>query len=770
MSEIKPIQSLEQLLNITFKLVKLEVIMNVSSRCSYALNDNQEVIGLNLHNCKLNTLSFIKPFKQLIKLNLSSNQITSISALKTCSLLQALNLQKNAITDIHPLKNLLQLQELNLQANDIVDIRVFEKIINLTTLNLSSNKISDLIFLSKLFALQKLNLSDNKLINLIGIDKLTNINELDLRFNQLISLQEINSLLKLSTLFINNNKVTDITALNHLTCLENFHASFNEIYNLSPINNLINLKILDLRVNKVQDIKALKLLNNLTHLYLESNSINNIQALEKSKKLVQLNLRNNQITDINALIGCKYLTHLYLSKNKIQDLPKWLLELNLPIKLNNGGEGISVIENPLKSPPIDIIQRGNLVIEDYYKQLTQQKKSSIKHLKIHIIGDQGVGKTSFIKALIGEQFNSKEVNTNGISIHHWQHEDIKLNCWDFSGKHTLQTLNQTFFLPRSVYLLVLDQNSQAIQWLIRIENINPKLPIFIILNKSDSLKQHTLDYKFLNNRFPNIIGYYSVSCLQKTGIEDFKLALYKVLKKIPSVNLQVSADEILLKSALEKKLFINYLDGISLCNEHGITDSKAQLQFINLLIYFGDIVYISPANKQKEHAIICNPTWITKSLSKLFNNSATEQNGKISLNEIKNILSDNAIEDINCIIKIMLQLSLAYQINDDNFLIPSLLQNSTNEIPFDDSNALKIEIQFNYLTPLIMSRLIIALYTEIMPAFCYANQIKLENSEFNSCAIITANYAANLISIKTLGEKNRAYFTYLRDMLYQINP
>lgn len=770
MSEIKLIQSLDKLLNITFKPVKLETIMNVSSRCSYALNDNQEVIGLNLHNCKLNTLSFIKPFKQLIKLNLSSNKITDISALKTHTLLQELNLQKNTITDIHSLKNLLQLQELNLQANSIVDIKVFEKTINLIVLNLSSNKISNLIFLSKLLALKKLNLSDNKLTNLTGINKLTNINELDLRFNKLKSLQEINGILKLSTLFINNNKVTDITALNNLITLESFHASFNEIYNLSPLNNLINLKILDLRVNKVQDINTLKSLTNLTHLYLESNSINNIQALEKSKKLVQLNLRNNQIIDINALIGCKSLTHLYLSKNKIEKLPEWLIELNLPIKLNNGGEGISVIENPIKFPPIDVIQRGNLVIKDYYKQLTQQKKSSVKHLKIHIIGGQGVGKTSFIKALKGEEFNSNEVNTNGISIHHWQHEDIKLNCWDFSGKNTLQTLNQAFFLPRSVYLLVLDQNSQAMQWLVRIENINPKLPIFIILNKSDSLKQHTLDYKFLNNRFPNIIGYYSVSCLRKTGIEDFKLALYKVLKKTPSVNLQISANEILLKHALEEKLFINYLDGISLCNEHGITDSKAQLQFINLLIYFGDIVYISPANKQQENAIICNPTWITKSLSKLFNNDATEANGNISLNEIKQILSDSTIEDINCIIKIMLQLSLAYQINDNNFLIPALLQNSTNEISFDDVNALKIEIQFNYLTPLIMSRLIIALYTEIMPTFCYANQIKLENSEFKSCAVITANYAANLISIKTLGEKNRAYYIYLRDMLYQINP
>jgi len=83
MSDLDVIQEIEKQINEPLGLCELETVMSGNSRCSYALDQNQQVTGLNLQNCKQTDLLLLKKLKNLTRLNVSLNQITQLTALKS---------------------------------------------------------------------------------------------------------------------------------------------------------------------------------------------------------------------------------------------------------------------------------------------------------------------------------------------------------------------------------------------------------------------------------------------------------------------------------------------------------------------------------------------------------------------------------------------------------------------------------------------------------------------------------------------------------------
>jgi len=106
MTDLDIIKQMEKILNVT--LGKRDILYS-GSRC-YTLNQNDEVTGLNLYDCKLKNLySIISPLKDLTKLttlSLSFNQLSDISPLMDLTNLERLQLHSNQISDISPLNNL----------------------------------------------------------------------------------------------------------------------------------------------------------------------------------------------------------------------------------------------------------------------------------------------------------------------------------------------------------------------------------------------------------------------------------------------------------------------------------------------------------------------------------------------------------------------------------------------------------------------------------------------------------------------------------------
>ena len=81
-------------------------------------------------------------------------------------------------------------------------------------------------------------------------------------------------------------------------------------------------------------------------------------------------------------------------------------------------------------------------------------------IKVILVGDAGVGKTSLIKVTIGKEFNEEEKSTiySTFSIKTIQINKKKYNLyiWDTMGQEKLKSLTKIFFKNSKIVVLVYD--------------------------------------------------------------------------------------------------------------------------------------------------------------------------------------------------------------------------------------------------------------------------------------------------------------------------
>ncbi|MCK5128497.1 MAG: leucine-rich repeat domain-containing protein [Clostridiales bacterium] len=133
----------------------------------------EKIESLNLSQCKIEDLSFLKYFKNLKELYLDGCGISNLMPLKEMYSLKKLSLAKNNISDALPLYNLVNLKQLDLSNNLIEDVYGLSNLKSLTTLNLSRNNI---VFLNGLYGLENLETVDMSNNFIYSINALNNSN------------------------------------------------------------------------------------------------------------------------------------------------------------------------------------------------------------------------------------------------------------------------------------------------------------------------------------------------------------------------------------------------------------------------------------------------------------------------------------------------------------------------------------------------------------------------------------------------------------------
>lgn len=139
------------------------------------------------------------------------------------------------------------------------------------------------------------------------------------------------------------------------------------------IPEFAHLHTLIVRDTQLEDISSLKGLKTLTRLNLSNNRIRDISCLSELAWLNRLFLNGNRVSDISGLSRLKKLKTLDLRDNIITHLPSNFLEFDMEItwgrSYTEDEEGIFLVGNPLESPPIEIIKKGEDAIKAYYKSL-----------------------------------------------------------------------------------------------------------------------------------------------------------------------------------------------------------------------------------------------------------------------------------------------------------------------------------------------------------------------------------------------------------------
>lgn len=609
---------------------------------------------------------------------------------------------------------------------------------------------------------------------------------------------------KNSDLYLANLSLTKLPPeINKLHHLEGLFLDNNQLKKtLGQVSELKNLRTLYLDNNQLCEFPQETIeLKNLEWLNLDNNQLSELpKEINQLKNLKGLILDNNQLKKIpREIVGLKKLERLYLDNNQLNELPKEISELtNL--------RWIYLRGNPKLDIPLEIVSKvmeSPLILNYYFENVYQAKEDDIrplKEVKVLLVGQGRVGKTSLVKYLIDNQkCNADEPSTHGILRRKWkvdvieektkQNHEVQLNIWDFGGQDIQHQTHQFFLNERSIYLLVLDAGrdeagNKLDYWLKKIQAVGKDAPILVAVNKSEQ-NILPLAYTDLKEQF-NIKEFFDISCENGQDVERLREAIKSETGKIEKVFEPIRKEWFAVKEHLEnlEEDYISRDDYRKICREKGVTERQSQDTLLILLHELGVML-----NFKEHETEVLNPEWVTRGVYKVVTSLEVQKNNGILTPE----LLDAEIRELNdqlhqegkdylhyppekyiFIKELMEKFELAYQIEDtENYFVPSLLpKDSTYVGDWDEKQCLGF--RYNYENGLlhenIMSRFIVKMNRYILNKTQWLTGVLLKNEHDNK-ALVKADLSNGYLNILIDGhDRTRVEFlAVIRDKFADIH-
>ena len=115
---------------------------------------------------------------------------------------------------------------------------------------------------------------------------------------------------------------------------------------------------------------------------------------------------------------------------------------------------------------------------------------AIPTYKVCVIGESGVGKTSFVLHHLDQSFTEMHVATLGVEVHPIVKLGVCFNMWDCAGDDRFGGLREGYFIRSNACLLFAtkDTLSTLAEWRSLYRSIDPEGPIVVVINKCDLKK------------------------------------------------------------------------------------------------------------------------------------------------------------------------------------------------------------------------------------------------------------------------------------------
>ena len=165
-------------------------------------------------------------------------------------------------------------------------------------------------------------------------------------------------------------------------------------------------------------------------------------------------------------------------------------------------------------------------------------KYSQNSKKIILLGDRGVGKTSYINILRTGYFNMEYIPTIGVKVNnldYWENNinDI-FNIFDFSGQEKYSEFREEYYEKAIGAIIMFDISSKIsfkniIFWITKIKTANPLIPIIICGNKCD-IKEQKINSNDVMKKYDYI--YFDISVKYCYNIEKPIQYLREICKSI----------------------------------------------------------------------------------------------------------------------------------------------------------------------------------------------------------------------------------------------
>jgi internalin A len=445
--------------------------------------------------------------------------------------------------------------------------------------------------------------------------------------------------------------------------------------------------------------------------------------------------------------------------------------------------GIFLNNVTLEDPPLEIAAKGSEAVARYFRE-RRTGDLPLNEVKVILVGNGSSGKTSLVKRVFGEAFNSNEPQTHGINILPWtlkvdEGNEIKANFWDFGGQEIMHATHQFFLSKRSLYILVLDgrKEEDAEYWLQHIESFGGESPTIVVLNKIDENSAFDVNRRFLRNKYKGIIDFFRVSCATGTGIADFATRLQEELAKVPILQTLWPRNWFRVKQRLEnlETAYISLTEYNALCREENVQDQASQEILVDFLHDLGIILHFRDLKLLDTHVL--DPRWVTEAVYRIINSELlAKQKGVLDLGQLSDVLKPPEGATIvyppdkhRYIIELMLKFELCYELGGNAVLVPDLLDIQQPEIILDYDNALRFMFEYTYLPKSIMPRFIVRMHRDIKGNQRWRTGVVLQDKYFGATAIVTTDEKAKRTYVFVSGEQKRDYFAAIRKIINDIN-
>ncbi|HOY17971.1 MAG TPA: COR domain-containing protein [Haliscomenobacter sp.] len=592
--------------------------------------------------------------------------------------------------------------------------------------------------------------------------------------------------------------------LEELVWLTSLFCYDNQISDLNPIANLSNLTSLYCSENQISDLNPIAKLSNLMTLSCSKNQISDLNPIIKFFNLTELDYYNNQISDLNPIAKLSNLTFLSCSNNQISDLNPILefIQRGIPLEWQDFDEfirkgprrirAILVKNNPLICPPVEIAKDSPQAVRDYFEELGEDGRK-LNEVKVIFLGEASAGKTSLVKRLMGEAFDSKESQTHGIRIRKVPFDmsdgdQVTAHLWDFGGQEVMHATHQFFLSQRSVYVLLLNSRNddQAEKWLKHAASFGGNSPGLVVLNKIDENPSFEVERKTLQEKYPQIKAFFRVSCKTESdrGLLDFKEALRQEIDGATTRLTPFPKNWLAVKehfSNMEAD-YIGAAEYQKVCVEKGVSRQVSQDVLLQFLHDLG--VVINFRNLQYFDTQILNPLWLTNGVYRIINSTKVVENEGILreadfdavINDPRYQKSDTSErqysypkDKLHYIVRVMEEFELCFMLENRSYVIPQLLPVAAPDWQAEGA-MLQFVIHFpDFMPDSIFPRLMVKLHTFIQDAKRWRTGMILHKPNvFKALARVRWDKEDQKIRIEACGEERRRFLSYIRETVKEI--
>ena len=152
-----------------------------------------------------------------------------------------------------------------------------------------------------------------------------------------------------------------------------------------------------------------------------------------------------------------------------------------------------------------------------YKMVEQAPQ--IPEFKLVLVGDGGVGKTTFVKRHLTGEFEKRYIATLGVEVHpmtfYTNHGQIKFNVWDTAGQEKLGGLRDGYYIGGNCGIIMFDVCSRITysnvpKWYKDLTRVCENIHIVLVGNKVDVRERKVKAKQITFHRKKNL-QYYDIS-------------------------------------------------------------------------------------------------------------------------------------------------------------------------------------------------------------------------------------------------------------------